>query len=244
MHRALTHFRLGSMNVATSLSLFVFLSWIWVVLLPQVCKLWSSIFAISLRNLPLDARLAVGEHRLGSLRLDIPYLRIEPVSPTLEMWSLTCGVTLALLVASFFLPKKLVPVAYLLRGVLLVQASALVFFALFPTQFPHTPNSYMEALVVSGIGLVSVVPLLLGFTYYIFDFGLLKKATLTALTMVHLTLFLPFQVLLQALLLQMSVLFMPLLYIVFGMPLDVMVIIAFYSWGMTWSFRSAQVSKA
>jgi hypothetical protein len=49
---------------------------------------------------------------------------------------------------------------------------------------------------------------------------------------------LPFQILLQALLFQESVLFMPVLYIVFGIAMDVMVIIAFYSWGMTWSFRS------
>lgn len=30
---------------------------------------------------------------------------------------------------------------------------------------------------------------------------------------------------------------MPVLYIIFGMPLDVLLIIAFYSWGMTWSLR-------
>ena len=56
-------------------------------------------------------------------------------------------------------------------------------------------------------------------------------------------LFLPFQVLLQALVLQKTVLFMPLLYIVFGMPLDVMLIIAVYSWGMTWSFRPAPLAN-
>jgi hypothetical protein len=43
----------------------------------------------------------------------------------------------------------------------------------------------------------------------------------------------------QALVLQKTVLFMPVLYIVFGMPVDVLLIIAFYSWGMTWSFRPA-----
>jgi hypothetical protein len=77
-------------------------------------------------------------------------------------------------------------------------------------------------------------------TYYIFDFGLLKKAFLTAVTMVHLALFLPLQVLLQALFLQKTVLFMPVLYIIFGMPVNILIIIAFYSWGMTWSFRPAQ----
>jgi hypothetical protein len=52
--------------------------------------------------------------------------------------------------------------------------------------------------------------------------------------MIHLSLFFPLQVLLQAIILQKTVLFMPLLYIVFGMPLDVTIIIAFYSWGMSW----------
>jgi len=68
----------------------------------------------------------------------------------------------------------------------------------------------------------------------------LKKAFLTAVTMAHLALFLPLQVLLQALLFQNTVLFMPVLYIIFGMPVNILIIIAFYSWGMTWFFRSAQ----
>jgi len=68
---------------------------------------------------------------------------------------------------------------------------------------------------------------------------LLRKAFLTAIAMTHLALFLPFQVLLQALFLQKTVLFMPVLYIIFGMPVNILIIVAFYSWGMTWSFRSA-----
>jgi hypothetical protein len=56
----------------------------------------------------------------------------------------------------------------------------------------------------------------------------------------HLALFLPLQVLLQALFLQKTVLFMPVLYIIFGMPVNILIIIALYSWGMTWFFRSAQ----
>jgi len=35
---------------------------------------------------------------------------------------------------------------------------------------------------------------------------------------------------------------MPVLYIIFGMPLDVLLIIAFYSWGMTWSFWNTRAS--
>jgi hypothetical protein len=237
MHRALAHFHLGPMNLAISISLFFFFSAIWLVLLPRLCRFWSYLLAWSLPRLPLQARLELGEHSLSSFRLVIPYLRIEPVLPDLSTWSLTCGITLLLFAITYFLPRNLMPAIYLARGILLIQASALLYFALWPLQFKHTPDSYMEALINSTIGLISIVPLVFGLTYYIFDFGLWKKAFLTAITMTHLTLFLPFQILTQALVLQKTVLFMPVLYIVFGLAADVMLIIAFYSWGMSWSFR-------
>lgn len=237
MHRALAHFSLGPMNLMTAISLFLFFSSIWLVLLPRVCRLWSHLLAWSLPRLPLHAGLQTTDYHFRFFKLQIPYLRIEPVLPDLLTWSLTCGITLLLFALTFFISKKFVPVIYLMRAVLTVQGSALFYFALWPLRFPHTPNSYMEGLVNSGIGLISIIPLLYALTYYIFDFGLWKKASLTALTMVHLALFLPFQILAQALVLQKSTLFMPLLYIVFGVPMDVMLIIAFYSWGMTWTFR-------
>ena len=240
MHRALAHFRLGPMNLIVAVFLFLFFSSIWLVFLPKVCHFWNRVLVVGIRILPLRAELGLAEHHLTSfLSIDVPYLRMEPVLPNLQTWWLTCALTLALFAASFLLPSKLIPLKYLLRGILLVPVTALMYFALLPARFPHTPDSYMEGLVTAGIALISTVPLLFGLTYYIFDFGLLKKAFLTAITMTHLALFLPLQVLLQALFLQKTVLFMPLLYIVFGMPINILIIIAFYSWGMSWFFRSA-----
>ena len=163
---------------------------------------------------------------------------MEPVLPSAQVWWLSCAVTSLIFVATFFISKRLIPVIYLVRAVLLVQVIALLYFALIPAGFPHTPDSYFAGFITSGIGLISLVPLTFGLTLYIFDFGLLRKALLTSTTMAHLALFLPFQCLLQALIVQKTVLFMPVLYIVFGMPIDVMLVIGFYSWGMTWSFRS------
>jgi hypothetical protein len=241
MHRALAHFRLGPMNLITAIFLFVFFLSVWLLLLPRVCRFWNRVLTLGIRVLPLHAEIGMAQHHLTRfIRFDIPYLRMESVPPSAEVWWLTLAVTLALFVATFFLPSRLIPIVYLLRGILIVPATALLFFALLPARFPHTPDSYMQGLVTAGIALISIVPLLLGLTYYIFDFGLLKKAFLTAITMVHLALFLPLQVLLQALFLQKTVLFMPVVYIIFGMPVNILIIIAFYSWGMTWFFRSAQ----
>jgi len=241
MHRALAHFRLGPMNLVTAIFLFVFFLSVWLVLLPRVCHFWNRILTFGIRVLPLRAELGLAEHHLTPfIRFDIPYLRMEPVLPSVQAWWLTSAATLALFAASFLLPSKLIPVVYLLRGILLVPVTALVYFALLPARFPHAPDSYMEGLVTAGIALITTVPLLFGLTYYIFDFGLLKKAFITAITMTHLAMFLPLQVLLQALFLQKTVLFMPVLYIVFGMPINILIIIAFYSWGMTWFFRPAK----
>ena len=133
-----------------------------------------------------------------------------------------------------FFRRSLRPITYLLRAVLFIQFTALLYFLLAAARFPHTPDSYMEGLVSYQIALISAVPTLFGLTYYIFKFGLIKKIALTVLTMSHLSLFLPVQILLQAMVLEKSVLFMPILYIVFGLPVDILLILAFYSWGMSW----------
>ena len=241
MHRALAHFRLGSMNLAIAIFLFIGFSSVWLVLLPKICRFWTHILVLGIRVLPLRCQLGLAHHHLIHLiSFDIPFLSMEPLLPSPLDWWLTCGVTGALFAVSFVMSGKLIPVIYLLRGILLVTASDLLYFAVMPARFPHTPDSYMEGLMTAGIALISTVPLLFGLTYYIFDFGLVKKAFLTAIAMTHLVLFLPLQILLQGLLLQKTVLFMPVLYIIFGMPVNILIIIAFYSWGMTWSFRSAK----
>jgi hypothetical protein len=241
MHRALAHFRLGPVNLVIAIFLFVFFTSIWLAFLPKVCRFWAQVLAWGIRLLPLRAELGLAEHHLTPLlRFDIPFLRMEPVLPSSQVWWLIVAATLALFAATFLLPSKLIPIMYLMRGMLLVTVTGLLYFALLPARFPHTPDSYMEGLVTAEVALISTVPLLFGLTYYIFDFGLLKKAFLTAITMTHLVFFLPLQVLVHGLFLQKTVLFMPMLYIIFGMPINILIIIAFYSWGMTWPFRSAQ----
>ncbi len=241
MHRALAHFRLGPMNLVTAISLCLFFSGLWLAFLPTLCRFWQWIFRVSLRYLPLNARLESVDLHYKFLRLALPCLRMEPLLPGLRFWALSCLLTLLLFAATYFMPKDLIPIIYLARAILLLQTTALIYFAIWPSLFPHTPDSYLQGLLTSSMGIISIVPLLYALTYYIFDFGLRRKAFITFLTMAHLSLFVPFQTLLQAMVLQKTVMFMPLLYIIFGMPLDVLLIIAFYSWGMTWSFRSARV---
>ncbi|HEY1462668.1 MAG TPA: hypothetical protein VGF44_04560 [Terriglobales bacterium] len=235
MHRALTHLQLGPGEVVNSIVLMLFAMIAWLTSLPWACRFWSYILKLGLRELPLHAGFATSEFKLGKvLYYQLPFLKIEPILPTSQVWGYTCLVTGVLFAMTFKLAAKWTPIVYLLRALLIIQISALIYFALIPARFPHTPNSYMEGLITSGIALIFSIPFLFGLTYYIFKFSAIKKILITLCAMGYLVLFLPLQMLLQALLLQKTILFMPLLYIVFGMPLDVLLVIAIYSYGMTW----------
>jgi hypothetical protein len=119
------------MNLITASCLFVFFSSAWLVLLPKVCGLWTRIFRLGIRFLPLHAEVGMVEHHWAPfLSFDIPYLKMEPVLPSAQVWWLSCAVATLIFGATYFISKRLIPVIYLLRAVLLVQAIALLYFAL------------------------------------------------------------------------------------------------------------------
>lgn len=236
MHRALARFVLDPLDLIVASLLVLLLSFTWIVSLQRLCRIWSYVLENGMKMLSLHTELGLAEHHITPyIHFMIPFPKMEGIAPGVWTWWSTAAVVCLLYAASYSFPKKLTPVAYLLRAVLFIQITALLYFMLMAAHFPHTPDSYMEGLVSYGIALISAVPALFGLTYYIFKFGLIKKIVLTTLTMSYLSLFLPVQVLLQAMVLEKSVLFMPILYLVFGLPVDILIIIAFYSWGMSWS---------
>jgi hypothetical protein len=238
MHRAMSRLVLAPLDLITSALLVVLFLLVWLISLPRLCRFWQYTLGEGLRILGLRAALGLREHHFTPyVRFVLPYPRMEGIFPDAQTWWLTLAIVCVLLVVSFLLPQKLTPVNYLLRLVAFIHTTSLLVFLWEPARFPHTPDSYMEGLVGYGIALISFVPVLFGFTYYILNFGLTRKVLLTAVTMIHLSLFLPVHILLQATILQKSVLFMPLLYIVFGLPVEVLMIIAFYSWGMSWATK-------
>jgi hypothetical protein len=235
MHRALTRFALEPRDLVTGVLLVLLLSFGWVLSLPWLCRMWGYLLVSGIRILALRSTLGLTEHHITRyIRFVIPYPRMEGIAPDAWTWWSTAAVVCLLYAGSYFLPKKLTPITYLLRAALFIQFTALLYFLLAAARFPHTPDSYTEGLVSYQVTLISAVPTLFGLTYYIFKFGLIRKAALTVLTMSYLSLFLPVQILLQAMILEKSVLFMPILYIVFGLPVDILLILAFYSWGMSW----------
>jgi hypothetical protein len=67
----------------------------------------------------------------------------------------------------------------------------------------------------------------------------LQKLGLTFLAMTYLVIFVPLQYLVHAAMIHTgSLLFMPLLFFAFGIPPQILILIALYSWAMTWQQKA------
>ena len=235
-HRALLTLprKIPDLIMALLLSIIVLTGWL--SFLPTIPSLWQAMLTWWIEALQLEASVASHPYKIGSyLFANVPYIQMTAGVPDCFIWSLSLFVTAII----FYLPQQYLPFVYLLRAAAIIQAMALSYFALFPAYYSYNLDNYHMGMMSAGLVLISTVPILFGFAYYIFDFTIRKKLLLTFLLMAHLCLFIPMQYLLQAYLLHhFSLLFMPILFFLLGLPLDILILIAFYSWGMSWKGRN------
>jgi hypothetical protein len=234
-HRALLTLprRIPDLVIAILLSIIILTGWL--MILPQVSSLWQGLFEWWIDALKLDASVSSSPYQIGSYLLaNVPYIQMTAGVPDCFIWSLSLFVTAII----FYLPQQYLPFVYLLRAVAIILAASLSYFALFPSSYSYNLADYHMGMMSAGLVLISIVPILFGFAYYIFDFTIRKKLFLTFLLMAHLCLLIPMQYLLQVYLLHhFSLLFMPIMFFLLGLPLDILIVIAFYSWGMSWKGR-------
>jgi hypothetical protein len=234
-HRAFVRLRLGPRRIAESVALASLGTACWIAVLPAVGRLWGHILAFWGTHLGLKSNVILVPQGWGShIHFVLPCFGLSAGPASGMAWWITTGVTILAFAASFLLAEEALPWAYLLRGFCLLQATALGYFAVASARFPHDLPGYTVSMLVFSCVLIGLIPVLYGFTFYLLDFSLSQKILLTLATVAHLVLFVPQQYMLQVYLLHGSVLFMPVLYFVFGPFLDILVFIGFYSWGMSW----------
>jgi hypothetical protein len=246
-HRAFAYLPLRWGEIGLSIVLAVSLSFGWLKALPVVGRFWAHIFSFWTRALQLKGSVMMAQQHWGThIHFGLPYVNVSAGPPGVGIWWITAAVVFLLFGATYFIPAERTALIYLLRFLTILQTTALVYFAVAAARFPHDLPSYTEGMFLFGTILIAMVPWMLGFTYYIFDFKFLQKLALTLLTMSYLTVFIPFQYMLHVYILQKSILFMPLLYFAFGPFLDVLVFVCLYSWGMSWenSARAKARQKA
>ncbi|MBI5612155.1 MAG: hypothetical protein HY942_03665 [Gammaproteobacteria bacterium] len=238
-HRALLTLPIHPLDLVLGVVLAILLFGAWLLALPFVTQFWAIFLEYGLSALSLPDQVELVRYSAMDLyEFDFPHIELASGLPDFAAWWIATVVTVLVFVGSFFLPKNKVPLIYLVRFIAAVQGVSQVYFLLTPETFPYNLSGYIAGIMLAGLALITLIPLILGFTYNIFYFGLWKKLSLAILTMGHLIVLVPLQYLTQAYILHhSSLMFMPVLFVIFGLPLDIMVFIALYAWGMTWKQR-------
>ncbi|MDQ8160554.1 MAG: hypothetical protein P3B76_07700, partial [Gemmatimonadota bacterium] len=140
-----------------------------------------------------------------------------------------------LALAGSLLRGRFTPFAYLARALAVLQLTAQLWFTFATPPFAYNLPDYINGLLVCGVVILLLAPFLVAFTFYIFDFQLWQKAAMALMLLGHLAVLLPLQATVHAWLLhRFSLLALPILFLVFGVLLDVFVYVALYGWGMSW----------
>ena len=153
------------------------------------------------------------------------------VMPTSDIILATTAAVIALYGATFWLSDAMTPLKYLIRTLCVVQATAILFFTFEPALFSYSIPGHLQAILNAGYGVMLAVPVLLALGYGILPIRARDRFLHTAWVLGYLALMVPHMAVLHAIVLQyLSVLFMPLLYLCFGVVFDVMIFVALYSW--------------
>jgi len=236
-HRALLFSPLDRRKLLETFAIMTVLVVAWYLLLPLISWFWGALMLTAAETLNLVAAVNRPEHYAvaGILSFDVPALYVPAGLPPRWVWELGAGLATMLMAMSFILPERYVPLAYLLRLVALLQIIAQIYFALWPNNFPYTSGGYIHTMLMASLVLIWLIPVVLALTYYLFDFTLTQKLQLTGIVMVHQVVMVPLQYTVHALVLyHFSLLFLPVLFFVFSLPLNVLVLMAFYGWGFSW----------
>jgi hypothetical protein len=204
--------------------------------LPGLGRFWQEIFGRTRDFLGLQVPLGDQLWTLpGGLEFTLPVLAVmTPLPGTREIW-LAALVAVLVFALSFLLPVRFTPLRYFLRLLAIVEGSAIGFFAFSTESFPYRLQDHVFILLSAGLVVMALVPLVLGLTLHVFDLAFWKKLLLTVAILAHLAVFIPLQVLVHAwLVLHGSAVLMPVLFLVFGLLLDVLVFVAFYGWALSW----------
>jgi hypothetical protein len=158
----------------------------------------------------------------------------EAFMPGTTLLLATTAVTLAAFALSFRLNDAWLPLKYPIWIVCGVQTLSLVYFWLTPAAFAYSIARHCEELMTLGFAVMLTTPFLLAMGYYVLNQKLGIKLLHTALILLFLAIMIPHQVVAQALVMQhFSLLFMPVLYICFGVLFDALVLVALYSWAVS-----------
>lgn len=227
LHRSLQHLELGPRGLLEALGIGAALTLAVWLAQPVLMSSWERLILWWAERLHVPLMITEeGLLREWTLLAEAGSLVPGPVTGVL-----TAAAVMGAFAGTYWLKDHLTPLKYLVRTICVVQASALLFFMFVPSLFPYTVGGHLSAMLASGYYLMLALPVLLALGYAVLRLPLARKALEPALMLLYFALMLPHKALLHVVVLQhFSVLFMPLLYLCFGLVFDLMLFVALYSW--------------
>lgn len=172
----------------------------------------------------------------GALFASFPEPRLDAGAPSPTQWLNGTGITLAVLLATALIPRRLLPAIYLVRFAALVQLSACVYFVVAPASYPYAGGAHSTTMLRCGWASMLLLPWILAFCYYPLDFGWWRRIALTVIGEAYFLVATPLLAAFEAVLIRHgSLLVHPLVYLVLGPPLFVFWFVCLYGWGMSWN---------
>lgn len=235
-HRALASEQVRPWTIVASLAIAVLFDGALLALSEPLMDAWRRVLAfwVSAISGPVASSL-LDRTLLPGWSVALPDVALGAGAPTGMQWLDALIAAVLMLVGSLLLPHRARPLAYLLRLVALVQLSANLYFYLTPGAFPYSLRGHVATLCAGSWVLMLLVPWVHALTYYPFDHRWSRKLFLTITTLVFFAVYTPVSLALHAWLLhEASLVAMPVLYLVFGYPLDIFLLVGLYGWGMSW----------
>jgi hypothetical protein len=213
------------------------------LLLEPLTGAWRAFFEFIRIPLGIPGVVATKVSELGPFAVAIPYFGAPSYWPTERDLGTGWLVAVTLLTIGLFVRGRLLPLAYFLRALAVVQAAAQLWFTFATPPFAFDLPAYMTGQLLYGVVVLVLAPFLVAFTFNIFDFRLSQKLLMSLLLLGHLSVLIPLLAALHAFIIfRASLLAIPMLFFVFGVLLILFVYVALYGWGMSW--RSGGVLDA
>ncbi|WP_298137079.1 hypothetical protein [Acidiferrobacter sp.] len=206
---------------------------------PVILPLWAAIEGFwCARAVPTVTVIRMGYVLPWGVSLPVPVPHLGASGPSHLAWAVSVLLTGVALVVALVLRRRHLPLSLALFTLVVVFAIGAAGFTPVLAPFPYTIPGYIESMLLMGLVLMFVTPLLFMAIYYPLDFGLGKKIGLTLYVLVWLAVMLPCQFCLQAFAInELGLIALPTLFLLSGLLLDVMGLVAFYAWGMSWRLR-------
>lgn len=204
--------------------------------LPQTLALWRFVTQSSIEVTGVPAQLSSLEILNGQIPgLWLPWLDLPASVPSFWQWWGNGLAGLLLLSLSFLISPENMPMRYLLRLFVIIHGCSCVYFALLPAAFNHSLPEYHSSCLTFVLTLLFLMPWVHALTFHVLEKPLWHKFALTGVSLAYLLLEAPLHYFAAALVLHYgSLLFMPLLFILGSLMMEVMMMIALYAWAMSW----------